>query len=186
MTIEQRLKEYICLNYKSLRNFVNTSGVDMPYSTLDGILKRGIGKSSIDNVFKLCDALGISADALCNGAIIPKQIMNSKDYKEYDYIFEYMTIDDVILSEYEQFNMKKAFYDGAETVRMMRAMRNPLFDIVYRNDGMSAIINLETRQYRTLSKEKAEKLLNLCRRMNDYKKCDDYINGRIDEDALEQ
>ena len=72
MTIEENLKNYILDNYKSLRNFVKTSGIDVPYSTIDGIFKRGIGSASIDNVFKICDALGISADALIEGKIIPK------------------------------------------------------------------------------------------------------------------
>lgn len=72
MTIEENLKNYILDNYKSLRNFVKTSGIDVPYSTIDGIFKRGIGSASIDNVFKICDTLGISADALIDGKIIPK------------------------------------------------------------------------------------------------------------------
>ena len=81
MTIEEKLKKYILDNYKSLRNFVKTSGIDVPYSTIDGIFKRGIGCASIDNVFKICDALGISADALIDGQILPKseahkQLMN--------------------------------------------------------------------------------------------------------------
>ena len=147
MTIEDRLKEYICKKYKNLRNFVNTSGIDMPYSTLDGILKRGIGKSSIDNVFKLCDVLEISADALCNGDIVPKQLMNSKEYTEYDYIFELMTIDGKPLNEYEQWNMKKAFHDQAERIRESRVRFEPAWDIVINEMGKFAIDRRTNRQY---------------------------------------
>lgn len=69
MTPEEKLKDYILLHYKSLREFVQTT--DVPYSTFDAILKRGIMNSSITNVFKICDALGISADELAHGRIVP-------------------------------------------------------------------------------------------------------------------
>lgn len=106
MTIEEKLKKYILENYKSLRNFVKTSGIDVPYSTIDGIFKRGIGCASIDNVFKICDALGISADALIDGQILPK---NEPHKKEIDLrqAFSWMsnqyilTVDNVPLSKKE-------------------------------------------------------------------------------------
>lgn len=139
MTIEDRLKEYICKKYKNLRNFVNTSGIDMPYSTLDGILKRGIGKSSIDNVFKLCDVLEISADALCDGEIVPKQLINSKEYTEYDYIFELMTIDGKPLNDYEQWHMKRAFHDQADRIRESRARFEPEWEFIINEKGKFAI-----------------------------------------------
>ena len=71
MTIEEQLKEYILDRYKSLRNFVNTSGIDVPYTTIDGIFKRGIYNASINNVLKLCKVLNISADELADGHIVP-------------------------------------------------------------------------------------------------------------------
>lgn len=71
MTTEEKLKEYIIEKYKSLRNFVNTSGIDIPYTTIDGIFKRGLNNSGISNVIKLCDALNISVDELVKGNIVP-------------------------------------------------------------------------------------------------------------------
>ena len=71
MTIEEKLKEYILSKYKSLRHYVNTSGIDVPYTTIDGIFKRGIYNSSISNILKLCQNLNISADELANGNIVP-------------------------------------------------------------------------------------------------------------------
>lgn len=70
MTIEEMLKDYILERYKSLREF--THAVDIPYTTMDSILRRGIGNSSVNNVIKICKALHISADALANGEIVPK------------------------------------------------------------------------------------------------------------------
>lgn len=74
MTIEEKLKDYILHRYKSLREFTNA--VDIPYTTMDSILKRGIGNSSVNNVIKICKALHISADALANGEIVPRYEKN--------------------------------------------------------------------------------------------------------------
>ena len=71
MTVEERIKELILSKYKSLRDFINNSDVDMPYTTLDGILKRGVSNASISNILKLCKALNISADELSKGNIVP-------------------------------------------------------------------------------------------------------------------
>ena len=112
MTIEEKLKQYIILNYKSLRNFVNNSGVGIPYTTVDGILKRGINKSSIDNVIKICHALDISADYLAQGKIMPNDnIEQFSIFTELPKMVEYMrlniselsqfTIDDKILTDDE-------------------------------------------------------------------------------------
>lgn len=67
---EDKLKEYILTKYKSIREF--TVAVDMPYSTIDSIFKRGIRKASIDNIIKICDFLNISVDALIEGIVEPK------------------------------------------------------------------------------------------------------------------
>lgn len=69
MSIEDKLKFLILNKYHSIREF--TQEIDMAYSTLDSILKRGIGNSSVTNVIKICKALGISADALADGEIKP-------------------------------------------------------------------------------------------------------------------
>jgi len=38
--------------------------VGIPYTTLYSILERGVGRASIDNVLKICRALGITAEDL--------------------------------------------------------------------------------------------------------------------------
>lgn len=77
MTIEESLKEYILSKYKSIRTFVQEA--DLPYTTMDGILKRGIHNASINNVLKICKTLNISADELANGRIIPVQEAEQTD-----------------------------------------------------------------------------------------------------------
>lgn len=80
-TLEERLKAYILLTYKSMREYVNTSGVDIPYTTVDGMMKRGIHNASISNVLKLCHNLNISADELAKGNIVP--LGNDDPVQEY-------------------------------------------------------------------------------------------------------
>jgi len=77
MTIEERLKEYILQRYGSLKDF--SSSIDMSNSTVNSILIRGIGNSTVSNIIKICKALGISADALADGKIVPV-----KEYKQLD------------------------------------------------------------------------------------------------------
>ena len=69
MTIEDQLKNLILSRYRSIREFVIS--IDMPYTTMDSIFRRGIGNSSVSNVIKICKALGISADELAEGKIVP-------------------------------------------------------------------------------------------------------------------
>lgn len=68
MTTEEKIKNLILKRYHSIREFSITT--DIPYTTLDSILKRGIGNSSVTNVIKICKALGISVDALADGEIV--------------------------------------------------------------------------------------------------------------------
>lgn len=81
MCVEQKLKELILSRYRSIREFILE--IDMPYTTIDSMFKRGIGNSSVGNVIKICKALGISADALADGEIVPVKHQNdSKDLND--------------------------------------------------------------------------------------------------------
>lgn len=68
MNIEDRLKSLILERYGSVREF--TMSINMPYSTFDTILKRGIPNATVSNIIKICEALNISADALAKGEIV--------------------------------------------------------------------------------------------------------------------
>lgn len=76
MTIEERLKDLILTRHYSISEF--TRSIDMPNSTLESIFKRGIGNSSVTNIIKVCKALGISADALADGEIVPVTKLTGK------------------------------------------------------------------------------------------------------------
>lgn len=67
--LETRLKTLIMEKYGSLNKFCEK--IDMPWTTLDSILKRGIAKSNITNVLKITSELSIDTESLVAGAIIP-------------------------------------------------------------------------------------------------------------------
>lgn len=69
--IETLLKAYILKQYKSIREFSTVSNV--PYSTIDSMLKRGVGNTSIGTAIKICNFLGLSVDALSDGKLEKKQ-----------------------------------------------------------------------------------------------------------------
>ena len=69
MTKTEKLKEYIEENNKSLREFAIK--IDMPYTTIHSIFRRGIENSSVSNVAKICDGLNISLSDLLQGEIKP-------------------------------------------------------------------------------------------------------------------
>ena len=60
--LEEKLKSIIIDKYGSVRQF--SFKIDIPYTTVDSILKRGIDNSNVGNVIKMCKALNISIDSL--------------------------------------------------------------------------------------------------------------------------
>ena len=60
--LEDKLKNLIIEKFGSVRQFAMK--IDIPYTTVDSILKRGIDNSNVGNVLKICKALNISIDYL--------------------------------------------------------------------------------------------------------------------------
>lgn len=56
------LRDMISQTGLSIRKF--SEKADIPYTTLHSMLDRGVGKASVDNVIKICKALGITAEYL--------------------------------------------------------------------------------------------------------------------------
>lgn len=67
MTIEEQVKSIIIQKYKSVRAFTQAIGV--PYSTIDSMLKKGIGGTGVQTVLKVCHALEIDPDSIETGNI---------------------------------------------------------------------------------------------------------------------
>lgn len=67
--LELNLKELIINKYGSMKKFSEI--IDMPWTTLDSILKRGVANSNISNVLKITRELEIDAENLIDGKIVP-------------------------------------------------------------------------------------------------------------------
>ena len=109
MEREEVLKNYICMKYKSVRQF--TIDKNLKYSTIAGLLSHSLGKANIDTVFEICRALNISADALIERGIIVEKAdstdIASRRLEAYSLFFathsnlKEFTIDNVKLSDKE-------------------------------------------------------------------------------------
>ena len=119
MTIEEKVRAYILESYKSLHAFVKRVG--LPYSTVDGMLKRGICTATVDNVIKVCKALNISVDDLAEGRLVPCD-QNTNAVKDIltRVRYEPLTLDSVPLSEAEQLILSTALEVAVGIVRRQR------------------------------------------------------------------
>lgn len=68
---EQELKDLIIKKYGNLSKFCEV--IDMPWTTLDSILKRGVSKANISNIMKITQELNIDTESLAVGLIVPKK-----------------------------------------------------------------------------------------------------------------
>ncbi len=75
--IELELKDIILSKYKSIRDFA--INVNLPYTTVDSILKRGVDKANIINIISICRALNLDVDALADGKIEEKAVKSNYD-----------------------------------------------------------------------------------------------------------
>ena len=92
--IEIALKQLILAKYRSIREF--SIDVDLPYSTIDTILKRGILNASVNNVIKICKTLNISVDLLAQGIIGKYENSNTNiSPEEQQLILAYRSADEI-------------------------------------------------------------------------------------------
>lgn len=92
--IEQDLKALIVERYGNLKKF--TEAINLPWTTLDGVLKRGVNKANITSLIKICDGLKIDCESLYYGKIMPKQYFtNSSSLTEHElnHIKKYRSLD---------------------------------------------------------------------------------------------
>ena len=105
---EQQLRELIELKYGSVRQMALK--IDMPASTINSILNRGILKSNVDNIFKICSALDIRPESLAEGMDFHKQDENSSDivtiYNQLDEDRQANVVDYATVLLNEQVSMK--------------------------------------------------------------------------------
>ena len=82
--VEMELKQLILSRYTSLADFCKK--IDLPWTTLDSILKRGVEKANIKNILKITTELGIDVESLAAGKIVysvPSDIAAHFDGEEF-------------------------------------------------------------------------------------------------------
>ena len=72
--MEKKIKKIIIEKYGSIRQFAIK--IDIPYTTIDSILKRGIDNSNVANVIKICKELNLSVDKLIEN----HELINTLDF----------------------------------------------------------------------------------------------------------
>lgn len=72
MTLEEELKQEILSKYRSVRAF--TTAIDIPYSTLDSVFKRGISNAGVETMVKVFTALGLDLESIQDGHLRPSDI----------------------------------------------------------------------------------------------------------------
>lgn len=77
--LEEKIKNMIIEKYGSIRQFALK--IEVPYTTIDSILKRGIDNSNVNNAIKVFKALGLSIDkSLENQELIELNFDNGELY----------------------------------------------------------------------------------------------------------
>ena len=67
MTLEEQLKSEILNRYKSVRAF--TTSINIPYSTLDSVFKRGIANAGVSTMIKVFDTLDLDIESIAFGEL---------------------------------------------------------------------------------------------------------------------
>lgn len=70
--IEESIRKLIIEKYGSMRQF--SIEINVPNTTIDSILKRGVYNSNVENVIKICKGLDISVDKLIDENMVVKNI----------------------------------------------------------------------------------------------------------------
>ncbi len=67
MNLEEQLKTEILSKYKSIRAF--TTAINIPYSTLDSVFRRGLVNAGISTMLKVFDALDLDIESVSTGQL---------------------------------------------------------------------------------------------------------------------
>lgn len=71
MRIEEQLKQEILSKYKSVRAF--TTAINIPYTTLDSVFKRGITNAGVSTMIRIFDALDLDIESIQDDCLRHRQ-----------------------------------------------------------------------------------------------------------------
>ena len=130
MTLEERLKKIILARYRTVKDFA--AEIDLAYSTVDTILRRGVKKASVTNIITICHALNISVDELAQGNIVSVESTNNqKKIVEVSALLDLvradqsqygeLTIDGELLSDEELYILETALSVAIEIIERKKS-----------------------------------------------------------------
>lgn len=131
MTIEEQLKDLIVRKYGTMSNFTQIIG--MPQSTFTTIMRRGVNRASIDNIFTICKELDISADYLAQGKIVTNDsIMGSHSvFTELTAMVQYMKLNE---NEFRDFTVDGKALSLNESKFLLDTLEVAIDLIIYRRE----------------------------------------------------
>lgn len=122
MTIEEQLKQEILLKYKSIRAF--TTSINIPYSTLDSVFKRGIANAGVASMIRVFNALDLDIESVQSGNLQHKHckpVDNQPTSR--DTLWDTLTPDErQLLKDYRSMNPQ-----GQEYIRQTMYMAVPMY-----------------------------------------------------------
>ena len=127
--LEEILYDMIIEKYGTMIEF--TRSIQLPNSTVVGILKRGANKAGVENIVKICEALGISVDELARGRIVAAESQESEasDFAvELELLLILLKSDGIIfdgkpLTKFERGVIRQGILLGLDGVRELREAR---------------------------------------------------------------
>lgn len=123
--IEEELKKMIIEKYGNMAKFADVCGVK--YSSLMTIFSRGVKNANVQNVIRICRALGITADGVARGVIeyAPRSATLGSLRREQNRLFNLMLgglveIDGVVLTDDELRLVDDMITAAADMIRKRR------------------------------------------------------------------
>lgn len=71
MCIELKLKDYILSKYKNIKAFSEDAGI--PYTTVNNLFTRGLSRTGMTTIVKICNTLDIEIESLEKNKIVEKK-----------------------------------------------------------------------------------------------------------------
>lgn len=144
MTVEEQLKKHILSHYRSIRAF--TQSVDIPYSTVDTMFKRGIGGTGINTVMKIFHALNLDIESIETGCLTSINNADDSDLEKQKLLNNYDVLNDVSrkhLVEYSEFLASKQsnLKSNEQKVRVIRIARSNDSKVTEIETDISDLIN---------------------------------------------
>ena len=137
MTREELLKSYILKQYRTVKDF--SVAIGLPYTTIDGILRRGVMNTRVENMIRVCQFLGISLDALVSGRIEPYSDRPSFSIDDVSALEKYHNLPasdketvDFVLNRHAQ---------RAESAETTKVLANRIHDVPLSSKGTSRVLS---------------------------------------------